>query len=132
MALLSERRPSRKSAENQASCGCRACDAAARLGAGVLAQAFFEAGDDDNVILLTKASMVQRVADGRLGVVDNGSPTDPAMGGQAYRHAAEITGESEIRDAVLGMLEWILHKAPHAPDGTLYHIFEGPQVWSDG
>jgi len=54
------------------------------------------------------------------------------MGGEAYWRAAQITGDSEIRDAVLGMLEWILHKAPRAPDGTLYHIFEGPQVWSDG
>ena len=99
---------------------------------GVLAQAFFEAGDDENVILLTKAAIVQRVPDGRLGVIDSGSPTDPAMGGEAYWHATEITGDVEIKNAVLGMLDWILHKAPRAPDGTLYHIFEGPQVWSDG
>lgn len=99
---------------------------------GTLAQAFLEASDDQSVILLTKAAIVQRVPDGRLGVVDNGGPTDPAMGGEAYWHAAEITGDAEIRDAVLGMLEWILHKAPRAPDGTLYHIFERPQVWSDG
>ncbi|HXJ87774.1 MAG TPA: glycoside hydrolase family 88 protein [Candidatus Binatia bacterium] len=99
---------------------------------GVLAQAFLEAGDDENVVLLTKAAIVQRVSDGRLGVVDAGSPTDPAMGGEAYWRAAQITGDAEVKDAVLGMLEWILHKAPRAPDGTLYHIFEGPQVWSDG
>ncbi len=99
---------------------------------GVLAQAFLEAGDDETVILLAKAAIVQRVADGRLGVVDQGSPTDPAMGGEAYWHAAEITGDAQIKEAVLGMLEWILHKAPRASDGTLYHIFEGPQIWSDG
>jgi rhamnogalacturonyl hydrolase YesR len=99
---------------------------------GVLAQAFLEAGDDDNVIRLTRAAIVQRAPDGRLGVVDQGSPTDPAMGGEAYWRAAQITGDAEIKDAVLGMLEWILHKAPRAPDGTLYHIFEGPQMWSDG
>jgi len=99
---------------------------------GVLAQAFLEAGDDEQVILLTKAAMVQRVPDGRLGVVDKGSPTDPAMGGEAYWHAAQITGDTEIKSAVLGMLEWILHKAPRAPDGTLYHVFEGPEMWSDG
>ncbi len=100
---------------------------------GVLAHAFFEAGDDDNVVRLTKAAIVQRVADGRLGVLDEGgSPTDPAMGGEAYWRAAQITGDAEIKDAVLGMLDWILHKAPRAPDGALYHIFEGPQMWSDG
>jgi unsaturated rhamnogalacturonyl hydrolase len=99
---------------------------------GVLAQAFLEAGDDENVILLTKAAIVQRVPDGRLAVVDEGSPTDPAMGGEAYWHAARITGDPEIQDAVRGMLDWILHKAPRAPDGTLYHVFKDPQVWSDG
>jgi len=99
---------------------------------GVLAQAFLEAGDDETVVRLTKAAIVQRVPDGRLGVMDKGSPTDPTMGGEAYWHAAQITGDAEIKDAVLGMLEWILHKAPRATDGTLYHIFEGPQVWSDG
>lgn len=99
---------------------------------GTLAQAFLEAGDDESVVRLTKAAIVQRVPDGRLGVMDKGSPTDPAMGGEAYWHAAQITGDPEIKDAVLGMLEWILRKSPRAADGTLYHIFEGPQVWSDG
>ena len=100
---------------------------------GVLAQAFLEAGDDENVVRLTKAAIVQRVPDGRMAVMDRGgSPTDPTMGGEAYWHAAQITGDAEIKDAVLGMLEWTLHKSPRAPDGTLYHIFEGPQVWSDG
>jgi len=99
---------------------------------GVLAQAFLEAGDDERVVLLTKAAIVQRVPDGRLAVMDGGGPTDPAMGGEAYWHAAQITGDADIKNAVLGMLEWILHKAPRATDGTLYHIFEGPQVWSDG
>ena len=99
---------------------------------GTLAQAFLEAGDDENVVLLTKAAIVQREPDGRLGVMDKGSPTDPAMGGEAYWRAAQLTGDREIHEAVQGMLDWILHKAPRAPDGTLYHIFEGPQVWSDG
>jgi len=99
---------------------------------GVLAQAFLEAGDHTNVTLLTKAAIVQRVSDGRLAVIDKGSPTDPAMGGEAYWHAAQVTGDAGIREAVLGLLDFILHKSPRAPDGTLYHIFEGPQVWSDG
>ena len=46
---------------------------------GTLAQAFLEAGDHANVILLTKAAMVLKTPDGRLGVVGSGSATDPAM-----------------------------------------------------
>ncbi len=100
---------------------------------GVLAHAFLEAGDDENVILLTKAAIVRRVPDGRLAVMgESDSPTDPAMGGEAYWHAAQITGDPEIAAAVRGMLDWILHQAPRAPDGTLYHVFKDLQVWSDG
>jgi len=99
---------------------------------GILAQAFLEAGDNENVILLTKAAIVQRVPDGRLAVVIEGGPTDPAMGGEAYWRAGEITNDVEIQEAARGLLEWILHKAPRAADGTLYHVFKEPQVWSDG
>jgi rhamnogalacturonyl hydrolase YesR len=99
---------------------------------GTLAQAFLEAGDNANVILLTKAAMVQKTPDGRLGVVGSGSATDPAMGGEAYFLAAKLTGDPAIQAAVQGMLDYILKTAPRAPDGTLYHVFKNPEVWSDG
>jgi unsaturated rhamnogalacturonyl hydrolase len=99
---------------------------------GTLAQAFLEAGQIDQVLRLTKAAIVLRAPDGRLAVVVEGGPTDPAMGGAAYWHAAQITHDPEIQQAVDGLLEWILHKAPRAPDGTLYHVFDHLQVWSDG
>lgn len=99
---------------------------------GILAQAFLDAGDDENVVLLTKAAIVQRVPDGRLDVVIEGGTTDPAMGGEAYWHAGQVTGDTEIQEAARGLLEWILRKAPRAADGTLYHVFKNPQVWSDG
>jgi len=99
---------------------------------GILAQAFLEAGQNDAVIQMTKAAMVQRVPDGRLAVVIEGGPTDPAMGGVAYWRAAEITADPAIQQAAQGLLDWILHKAPRAADGTLHHVFDHPQVWSDG
>jgi len=99
---------------------------------GALAQALLEADDRDGVILLTKAAMVQRTPDGRLGVVVSGGPTDPAMGGEAYTRAAEWTGDASMRDAVQGLLDWIREKAPRSADGTLYHVFRQPEMWSDG
>ena len=99
---------------------------------GILAQALLETGDREGVILLTKAAIVQRTADGRLGVVNSGGPTDPAMGGAAYAKAAEWTRDLEMKAAVKGMLEWIRFKAPRSGDGILYHVFEGPEMWSDG
>ncbi len=99
---------------------------------GILAQAFLEAGRLDDVIRMSKAAIVQRVPDGRLAVVVEGGPTDPAMGGAAYWQAGQITRDPDIQQAVNGLLDWILTKAPRAPDGTLYHVFGHPQVWSDG
>jgi unsaturated rhamnogalacturonyl hydrolase len=99
---------------------------------GILAQALLEAGDREAVILLTKAAIVQRTPDGRLGVVVNGGPTDPAMGGAAYAKAAEWTGDLQMRQAVDELLEWIRRGAPRSADGVLYHVFGSPEMWSDG
>jgi rhamnogalacturonyl hydrolase YesR len=99
---------------------------------GILAQALLEANQREKVILLTKAAIVQRTPDGRLGVVVSGSPTDPAMGGAAYAKAAEWTGDPEMRQAVDGLLDWIRHKAPRNAEGVLYHVFGAPEMWSDG
>jgi rhamnogalacturonyl hydrolase YesR len=99
---------------------------------GILAQAMLEAGDRERVILLTKAAIVQRTPDGRLGVVVSGSPTDPSMGGCAYAKAAEWSGDAWIRVAVSGLLDWIRKGAPRNADGILYHVFGAPEMWSDG
>ena len=99
---------------------------------GILAQALLESGDREKVILLTRAALVQRTPDGRLGVVVSGSPTDPAMGGTAYAQAAEWTGDPQIRQAVDGLLSWIRVTAPRNAEGVLYHTFHAPQMWSDG
>jgi rhamnogalacturonyl hydrolase YesR len=99
---------------------------------GILAQALLEVGDRERVILLTRAAMVQRRPDGRLGVVVSGGPTDPGMGGAAYAKAAEWTSDQEMLEAVDGMLEWIRHKAPRNAAGILYHVFDAPEMWSDG
>jgi rhamnogalacturonyl hydrolase YesR len=99
---------------------------------GTLAQAMVEAGDRRRVILLTKAAMVQKTPDGRLGVVVSGSPTDPAMGGAAYAKAAEWTGDAGMQQAVDGLLNWIRKGAPRNADGILYHVSRGAEMWSDG
>jgi unsaturated rhamnogalacturonyl hydrolase len=99
---------------------------------GILAQAMLEAGLREQVILLTRAATVQRMPDGRLGVVVEGGTTDPAMGGAAYAKAAEWTGDPQIQQAVDGLLQWIRLKAPRSADGTLYHVFNAPEMWSDG
>lgn len=99
---------------------------------GILAQALLQSGQREGLIQLTKAAMVQQTADGRMGVVVSGGPTDPAMGGAAYAQAAEWTSDAAMHQAVQSMLVWILDKAPRNASGILFHTFEAPQMWSDG
>jgi rhamnogalacturonyl hydrolase YesR len=99
---------------------------------GVLAHALYEAGDLQAVVQMTVGAVVQKAPDGRLAVVLDGGPTDPAMGGEAYAQAARLTGDAELQAGVDGLLDWILKRAPRASDGTLYHVFKEPEVWSDG
>ena len=99
---------------------------------GIFAQAMLQSGQRELLIQLTKAAIVQQTPDGRMGVLVNGGPTDPAMGGAAYAQAAKWTGDNEMQQAAERMLTWILHKAPRNADGILYHTFEAPQMWSDG
>jgi rhamnogalacturonyl hydrolase YesR len=99
---------------------------------GILAQALLEAGDWQRLILLAKGAIVQSVPDGRIAVVVTGGPTDPAMGGEAYWRAAERTDDVGMKEAVLGLLEYLRQGAPRKSDGILYHVFGGPEMWSDG
>ncbi|HEX7730733.1 MAG TPA: glycoside hydrolase family 88 protein [Terracidiphilus sp.] len=99
---------------------------------GILAQALLESGDREGVILLTRGAMVQQTADGRMGVVVSGGATDAAMGGAAYAQAAEWTGEPAMKEAVARLTEWIRVKAPRAADGTISHVMESVEMWSDG
>ncbi len=99
---------------------------------GILAQAFLELGDWPRVYLMALSAVVLRQPDGRLAVVSDGSPTDPAMGGEAYWLAAQKSGNAALKEAVEAMLQWILKGAPRSADGTLYHVFHRREFWADG
>jgi unsaturated rhamnogalacturonyl hydrolase len=97
---------------------------------GILAQAFLDMDDRERVILMAKSAIVEKAADGRLAAIGGGA-TDPAMGGAAYWRAAEWTGDPQMQQAARGLLEFVLKKAPRAADGTCYHVFNAPEMWSD-
>jgi len=97
---------------------------------GILAQAFLDMGDRERVIQMAKGAIVEKDAAGRLAAIGGGA-TDPAMGGAAYWRAAELTGDPAMRQAAQGLLDFVLEKAPRAADGTCYHVFNAPEMWSD-
>jgi unsaturated rhamnogalacturonyl hydrolase len=97
---------------------------------GVLAQAFLEAGDDETVIAMARAALIYKTPDGRLAAIGGGI-TDAAMGGEAYWRAGQLTGDPLLKDAAQGLLDFLLKRAPRAPDGTFYHPIQGAEIWSD-
>ena len=95
---------------------------------GVLAQAFLEEGDDEWVVMMTRASLIYLSKEG-LPAALGGAPVDPLMGGEALARAAQITGDPVLHRALEQSLAFILQGAPRAADGTVFHTSE--TIWSD-
>ena len=96
---------------------------------GVAGQALWEWGDKDEAVRLAFASLIYHEADGRLAAIGGGA-TDPAMGGEYVWRAAEMTKDPKLVKAADDLLDFIMKRAPRAPDGTNYHVF-GPEIWVD-
>jgi len=98
---------------------------------GVTAQAFLELGDHRTAFLLAHEAACRQAGDGRLAMVGaEFQVTDPAANGEAVWVAAQA-GDDLLGRAADRMLDYLLHAAPRANDGTLYHVNNLPQVWVD-
>jgi rhamnogalacturonyl hydrolase YesR len=95
---------------------------------GVLAQAFLEAGNDEMLVVLAKASLIYQSKDGLIAAT-GGAPADPLMCAEAVWRAGRISGDPALQKAASNMLEYALKRAPRADDGTIYHV--GQAIWSD-
>jgi unsaturated rhamnogalacturonyl hydrolase len=99
---------------------------------GVAAQALLELGDLETVILMAKAAIARIGGDGRLALVGaEAQVTDPAANGEPVLRAAEATSDPLLFDGARRMLDYLLYRAPRAPDGTLYHLVDACEVWVD-
>ena len=95
---------------------------------GAVGTAFLEAGDDEAVIALARASLIYPTREGLAAGV-GGAPVDPLMFGESLWRAAGVTKDPALRKAADTMLDYTLNKAARAPDGTIYHT--GQTMWSD-
>jgi rhamnogalacturonyl hydrolase YesR len=100
---------------------------------GVAAQALLELGEKDMVVLMAKEAIVRQVPDGRVAMLySSDAVVDPGSNGEAILYAARVTKDLAIQKAADRLLDYFLHTAPRASDGTLYHIVSAPQIWDDG
>lgn len=99
---------------------------------GVAAQAFFELGEEELVVLMAKEAALRQGSDGRLALMDhNAQVTDPAANGEPVLHAARLTGDLALQAAADRMLDYLFQRAPRTSDGILFHVVEQPQIWID-
>ena len=99
---------------------------------GVAGQALLYSGQGDWATLFAHDSVVRQIADGRPGMVEaQFASTDPGSHAEILLHAARVTGDESYTQAATRLAEWLLHTAPRAKDGTLYHNTDAGEMWSD-
>jgi rhamnogalacturonyl hydrolase YesR len=97
---------------------------------GTAGQALLEAGEVDAAIALARASLVNVTKDGVVAA-SGGSTLDPLMLGETLLGAVHLTGDPQLQKAAENMLQFALKVGPRAADGTLFHIADAKEVWSD-
>lgn len=99
---------------------------------GAAAQAALEEGDWDLTTLLAREAVLRQGADGRLAQLGaDPGVTDAAAAGEAVVFAAAATGDPGLARGAERLLGWLVHRAPRAADGVLFHQLPGGEIWSD-
>ncbi|MEI6107381.1 MAG: glycoside hydrolase family 88 protein [Opitutae bacterium] len=97
---------------------------------GTAGQALLECGEIDAAIALARASLVNVTKEGVVAA-SGGSTMDPLMLGETLLGAVHRTGDPQLQKAAEDMLQFALKGGARATDGTLFHIAEAKEVWSD-
>ena len=97
---------------------------------GMAGQAVWEYGDRDTAVLLAKAAPCKHDRGWTIG--GNRRWRDRSGHGRRSGLAhGQLTGDGQLQQAADNLLDFLLERAPRADDGTLYHVFGSPEVWSD-
>lgn len=100
--------------------------------AGIAAQALMETGEQRKLDIVIYDMVLRQSADGRLCNVEN----TPAVTDSSFCiPSVFLTGKQKhdqiLLDAALKNVEYLLHEAERAKDGTLYHLRGRTEIWAD-
>ncbi|MBE5793650.1 MAG: glycosyl hydrolase [Clostridiales bacterium] len=99
---------------------------------GVLAQAFWEAGDRDTATRLAVEAVHRQQEDGRCCQIGGSTAsTDPCAIGEALIGAARETGDPWLAQASEKLLRWAVELAPRDANGIVYHFDDSREIWVD-
>ena len=91
---------------------------------GVTGHALLDLGLSGLARAVARGAVLRQAPDGRLGEV--GDPN--VVNGAANLEVVRWAGHAE---AYRRQLDWVLHRAPRAADGTVFHVEGTRQVWVD-
>ncbi len=95
-------------------------------------RALVHAGKRELAILFAKDSALRQRPDGRPGMVEEcTASTDAIAHTPLLVYAARETGDPKLRQAVENVKKYAMERAPRDAEGTLYHVIDEPQFWSD-
>ena len=98
---------------------------------GVLSHALLDLGLVDDAMVIAHDAVQRRTAVGKLGEIDDGGIVNSGALGEVVAFAARRAPGHGYEEALRDQLDWLLHGAPRAADGTLFHIEGGREVWVD-
>ena len=99
---------------------------------GTAIQAAIEMHDYHLLQLLVNEALVRQISDGRTCMLaSNNNVTDPVAAGYGIIKCHEITGLKKYREAADRLYEYCKTKAPRNAEGTLYHLDNRKELWSD-
>jgi len=98
---------------------------------GVASHALLDLGQYEVVEVMARDAVTRQTVAGKLAEIDDQGIVNCAAAGEAVFWAAQRSGDSGLAEAFRRQLRWILHDAPRAQDGTLFHIEGTREVWVD-
>lgn len=99
---------------------------------GIAGQCLLETGEDEKLNLLVYDMVLRQSADGRLcNVEDTPAVTDSAFCIPSVYIVGQLQKNNTYLEAAQRNVDFLLHKAERAEDGTLFHMRGTKEIWAD-
>jgi len=98
---------------------------------GLAGHALLALGRFDLAAVVAVDAVANQMPDGRLADIGDMNVVNGAAALETVLAMATLTGDADLSTAARHQVEWIVDAAPRAVDGTLLHVLDRREVWSD-
>jgi unsaturated rhamnogalacturonyl hydrolase len=98
---------------------------------GLAGQALLALGRFDAAAVLAVDAVANQAPDGRLADLGDGNAVNGAAALEPVLTIATRSGREDLAIAAERQVQWLISDAPRADDGTLLHVLDRREIWSD-